>query len=166
MSNEIDQLTSLVNSVDLSTVQTSFPLLQSGVCQFQVQECGWQMPEDTAKQPFLHIKMVTTQPWKTVPHEGAPVKEVAPGFPMTHRIYVGKYIDKKGEEKTYGIDAIARFRESAFGKASTGTRFNPEEMLGQMITVRLNFNPAPKNDKTGEVYGPRTEVVGFVAKKA
>lgn len=167
MSSELDILNQLQN-IDLSTVETSFPLLASGLLTAQIQEC--EMKRDTDKKgddakPYLWVKYALTQPWQTVAHDGADSKPVNVGFPISERIYVGQYADKKtGEMKWYGLDRIARLREAVFGKAPAGTKVVPAELLGQPITLRLRFDPAPRNDKTGQVYGPQTVVDGYVKK--
>lgn len=160
-----------INSIDLSTVETDFPLLDSGVVTAQIQSCSFE--RDTAKKgdaakPYLTVKYALTQPHKTTGHEGMTVKTINPGergSTLSENIYYGNYEDKKtGEIKKYGIDRIAKLREAVFGKAETGARFVPAEMLGQAITLRLKFDPRPTNKATGEVYGPRTEVADYVRK--
>lgn len=167
--SDIDVLNEIQN-LDLSTVETEFPLLASGVVAAQVQECEFKRDEDKGAdaKPYLWVKYAITQPWKTVAHEGLTVKQLNPGdrgMTISQRIYIGQYDKKDGSGKAwYGLDTVAKLRESAFGKAPAGTRLNPSEMLGQSVLLVLKFDPAPKNSKTGEVYGPRTEVSGFVRK--
>lgn len=168
MSTELDSLNDPSN-IDLSTVETDFPLLASGIVSCQVQECEWKT-EESKKKPgqmnkYLHLKVVTAQPWNSVAFEGREAKQINPGFPITHRNYVGTYVDQKDNKtKPYGTEFLARLRESAFGKPSPGTQFNPAEMLGQTVIARLKFEPKPKNKETGEEYGPRTSIDGFVRK--
>ena len=94
------------------------------------------------------------------------MKELQPGqrgMSINERVYVGTYEDKKtGETKWYGVDKLALLRECVFGKATGGTKFVPAELKGQSVTIKLQFEPAPRNEKTGEVYGPRTSVAGYV----
>lgn len=157
-----------INNIDLSTVETEYPLLKSGMVSVQVQTCEWQT--ETSKKTgkdntYLNLKVVTTQPWETVAHEGRAVRTISPGFPITHRIYVGSYVDDKdGSPKQYGVTQVAQLREAAFGKAQSGARFNAPEMLGQNIVVVLKFEPNPK-DKDGNTFGPRTSIDRFVAKR-
>lgn len=169
MSQELDSI-SQVQNIDLSTVETEYPLLASGIVAAQVQECEWRT-EESKKKPgqmntYLHIKVVTTQPWRSVAFEGREAKEINPGFPITHRNYIGTFVDERdgGKVKPYGEKLIAQLRESAFGRAPAGTRFNPAEMLGQSVMVQLKFEPKPVNKDTGEEYGPRTSISGFVRK--
>lgn len=166
MSSELDILSQLQN-IDLSTVETSFPLLASGIVTAQVQECEFKRDTDKkgdSAKPYCWIKCSLTQPWQTVSHEGVESKPVSPGFPITKRVYVGTYVDKEGKTKWYGLDELARFRESAYGPAPQGQKFVPAEMLGQNVVLRLAFDPSPKNDKTGQVYGPQTTIAGYVRK--
>jgi hypothetical protein len=163
MSSELDIL-SQVQSMDLSKVETSFPILKTGVVKATVTECKFDKDEAKADaKPYLHVKYALAQPWETQPIDGVPSKPINPGFGFTQRIYVGTY-EKDGETKWYGVDQLARLRESAFGVATPGSQFKPEEMIGQEVTVKLKFDPAPKNTKTGQVYGPQTTVDGFVRK--
>ena len=160
MSEDINAMMD-INSIDLSTVETDFPLLASGPCGLQIQECEFKTNDKSGK-PFLHVKFATT------PHGGNPVKTVNPGdrgSTLNKDIYYGKYEDAKtGELKPYGVDEIAKLREAVFGKAAPGTRFDPAEMLGQNLVGNLRFDPEPKNKKTGEVFGPRTEVASYIRK--
>lgn len=170
MSDELNAMVD-INSIDLSTVETNFPLLDNGIVTVQIQECDFKRDTATkgdAAKPYLWVKYALTQPWKTVAHEGLVVKTVNPGdrgSMLTQSIYYGNYEDKKtGEVKKYGVDRIAKLREAVFGKAGPGQRFVPAELLGQTLSVRLKFDPAPKNEDTGKTYGPRTEVVDYIRK--
>lgn len=166
---EIDILSQL-NAVDLSTVETSFPLLASGVVLTSIKSAKFDKDANKPDaKPFLAVEYSLTQAWKTVEHEGLTSHPVNPGdrgSQVTERIYVGKYTDKKtGDEKWYGLDRIAKLREAVFGKAPAGTQFVPEELIGHPIALRLLFEPAPKNKDTGEVYGPRTSVAAYIRQK-
>lgn len=156
-----------INSIDLSTVETDFPLLATGLVGVQIQECEFKTNDKSGK-PFLHVKYALTQPHKTTDHGGLPVKTINPGdrgSTLSEQIYYGNYEDKKtGEVKKYGVDKIAKLREAVFGKAQPGDRFSAPDMLGQALVVKLRFVPEPKNEKTGEVFGPRTEVQDYVRK--
>lgn len=172
MSSDIDILQQ-INDIDLSKVETSFPLLATGVVLATI--IGAEMKRDTEKKgsdakPYIHVEFDLAQAWKTVAHDGAESKVVNPGdrgSKFTKSIYIGQYEDKKtGEMKWYGLDEYARLREAALGKAQPGAKINPAELIGQQMPVKLTFNPAPRNEKTGETYGPRTEVTGYIRKKA
>lgn len=167
--NELDIMSQL-DSVDLSKVETSFPLLASGLVTVQVTACEFK--RDTEKKadakPYMLVELSLVAPWKTVARDGEASKEVNPGdrgSKITDRIYFGDYEDKKtGEMKKYGYDRMATLREAAFGKAQEGAKFSaiPQEMLGQTITAELKFEAAPVNKDTKEVYGPRTSVARYV----
>jgi len=166
--SDIDILQQM-NDIDLSKVETSFPMLDSGIADFQVKAC--EMRRDTDKKadakPYCFIELTLTAPWRTTSFNGDS-RVINPGdrgSTINKRVYIGQYEDKNTHElKWYGIDELARFRESAYGKAPAGTKFNPAEMLGQNIKARLKFDPAPKG-KDGTIYGPRTEVDAFIAKR-
>lgn len=171
MSDELDILNEL-NDIDLSKVETSFPLLASGIVNALVTKCEYQRDTETKgadAKPYCLVEFAIQQPHSTVAHEGVPSKVLQPGdrgMTITQRVYVGKYEDKNsGELRWYGLDTLAKLREAAFGKAPEGTRFVPADMVGQTVAIKLKFDPAPKNKKTGETYGPRTEVDGYIRKK-
>lgn len=164
-----------MNAIDLSKVETSFPLLATGVVEAQIQECEFK--RDTEKKgddakPYLFVKYALTQPWKTVPHDGAEAKNLNPGdrgMTVTESIYIGTYVDKNGDTKPYGVDRIALLRECVTGQkaaAGTGIKTVPDAVRGQVVLLKLKFDPAPRNNKTNEVYGPRTSVDGYVRRKA
>jgi len=171
MSEELDVM-QMMDSIDLSKVETEFPIPAGGIVAAQIQECEFR--RDTEKKgpdakPYLYVTYNFTQPWKTQSIDGGIVKEILPGgrgSTINERIYVGYYEDKKtGEQKTYGTDRIALLRECVLGKAQPGTKFQPAELKGQSITLKLIFEPAPRNEKTNEVYGPRTSVASYLRKK-
>lgn len=172
MSNEIDILNEM-NAVDLSKVETGFPLLASGVVPANIVKC--EMKRDVEKKgdaakPYCYIEYTLAQPWKTCGHDG-PVTTIEVGkrgSKFNERVYIGKYNDKEtGEEKWYGMDRLLLLREAVFGrKINPGEQFVPTELIGQSVQVRLKFEPAPVNKDTKEVYGPRTSVDGYVKKKA
>lgn len=158
-----------INDTDLSKVETSYPILAAGVVSATITEIELKAIENKEGQsnPWAIVKYTLAQPWKTQPLADAPSRDVSPGFAITERISLKPWEDPKtGEVKNFGITRLAMLREAVFGKAAPGTKFNPEELLGQPITLKLKFDPAPKNKKTGEVYGPATEVDGYVKRKA
>lgn len=161
-----------MDNIDLAKVETDFPILATGVVQVQIQDCEFR--RDTEKKgpdakPYCYISYNLTQPWKTQSIDGSVVKEIQPGArgsTINERVYVGTYEDKKThEEKWYGVDRLALLRECVFGKAQPGTKFNPAELKGQSVTIKLLFEPRPTNEKTGEVYGPRTSVATYIRRK-
>lgn len=166
MSDELN-IDALLANVDLATVETSFPILKGGVVQFQITEITNTPAESSDKKPYVAIKYTLAQSWTTQPIDGAPAKDVAPGFPITERIYIFNWTDPKdGTVKNFGLTRLAMLREAVLGKATAGTRFNSAELLGQSVMLKLKFDPAPKNAKTGETYGPQTSVDGYVRKKS
>lgn len=165
------EIMSMLTDVDLSKVETSFPILASGLTQVNIAKCELRRDVDKKgdeAKPYFYIEYALANPWKTVAQNGEPSKVINPGdrgSSFNERIYVGKYTDKKdGTEKVYGLDRLAKLREAAFGKAPEGQRFIPMEMIGQTITIDLIYEPAPKNKDTGEVYGPRTSVKNYIKK--
>ncbi len=172
MSSEIDILQQ-INDIDLSKVETSFPLLATGAVLTNI--IGCELKRDTEKKgsdakPYIEVQYDLAQSWKTVERDGIPSKVVNPGdrgSKLTERIYIGTYEDKKdGSTKWYGVERYAQLREAAIGKAAEGAKINPAELLGQSVTIKLLFEPAPMNKDTKEVYGPRTSVSGYIRKKS
>jgi hypothetical protein len=165
MENELDILNSL-QQVDISKVETSYPLLATGNVQMQITSMsfGMKKKKDESTYPNCEIKFALMQPWKTVPIDGIPAKDIPPGFPMTKNIFMGT-VQKDGKEENYGLKELVTLRECIHGKAPEGARIQKEDFLGQTVLCKLKFDPAPVNKETKEVYGPRTDIVGYVRKK-
>src|SRR6187402_298023 len=160
-----------LNDVDLSKVETSFPLLAPGIVPLTIGKV--ELRRDVEKKgmdakPYYFVEYSLAQPWKTIAFDGVESKPVNPGdrgATFNERIYIGKYNDKNtGEEKWYGLDTIAKLREAALGKAAEGTKFISAELIGQQIMARLQFEPAPRNKDTGETYGPRSSIAAYIKK--
>ena len=166
MSDDIDILQQIEN-VDLGKVETSYPLLKTGLCRLTIKSMEFKRIESKkgALQAWCLLEFVTAQQWETVAHDGLPVKPIAPGFPLKKRVYMEPSKDKTtGEDVNYGIKDLALLRECIYGKAPEGTRLQVSDFLGQEVIGKLKFDPAPKNKDTGETFGPRTEVDGYVRK--
>lgn len=165
MESELDILNSIQN-VDLSKVETSFPLLKTGNVQAQIVEMTFSMKEkkDGDKYPNCMVKYALAQPWTTVAVDGAPAKDVQPGFTFSENIYMAPVTKKDGSVDNFGIQRLALLRECIHGKAAEGAKIQKEDFLGQTVMVKLKFDPAPRDKKTGEVFGPRTDVDGYVRK--
>jgi hypothetical protein len=161
-----------INDVDLSKVETDFPLLASGIVTLNIDKLDWKQEESKKElgktNTYLLCEFSLAQPWKTAPREGIPSKAINPGdrgSKIIERIYVGKKVDEKtGEEKWYGLDTITKLREAVYGKAAEGSKFDPNVLLGQQLQAELKFDPAPVNKETKEVYGPRTTIKNFIRK--
>lgn len=153
--NELDIMSAL-DSVDLSTVQTSFPILKGGVVTAQIAAIE---PDNEKKR--VQVKYTLTQDWSQI--DGTPVSQ---GFGFNEFIYLNDWTDPKtGEVKNFGVQRLAQLREAVLGKAAPGVKFSIPDLLGQSITLTLKYEAAPTNKKTGEVYGPQTSVSGYVKAK-
>lgn len=166
MDNDILQQ---VQSVNLGTVVTDFPVLAPGVVSATIESVTFEYKENKEGEnlPWAVVKLKLAQDWKTQPLEGIPSRHIAAGFVLTDNISLKPWTDPKTQEvKNFGITRLALLRECVFGKAAEGTVFRPEELINQTVTVKLTFDPAPKNKKTGEVYGPQTVVDTYIRRKA
>lgn len=165
MSTELDIMSQL-NSVDLSKVETSFPILKPGILQFQIKEIGVVTPDESDKKPFVGIEYTLLQPWESQPLDGGAAKPIAAGYPIRERVYVNDWTDPKTNEvKNFGRVQLLKLREAIFGPIQPGQRLDFNEMRGQTVTLRIGFDPAPKNRKTGETYGPQNTVEAYVKAK-
>lgn len=161
------ELLQQIDNIDLSTVETNFPHLATGNVLFTINDAKLTQDEASPDKPYFEIKYALAQEWRTQPFDGAPSKPVSPGqrgSELTQRIYIGYYTARDGTEKTYGIEQYAQLREAALGRAEPGAKINPPELIGQTVTLKLLFNPAPTNKDKTETYGPRTEINGYVRK--
>lgn len=162
MSSELDIMEQL-NSVDLSKVETSYPILKAGVVQAQIVEVS-AVPAEGDKKAYVNVKYTLAQPWESQPLDG-PSKPINPGFPISERVYINDWTDPKtGEVKNFGRVRLLQLREAVLGPIQPGEKLDFNALRGQSITLRLAFDPAPKNSKTGETYGPQTTVAGYVKK--
>lgn len=157
-----------IQDVDLSKVETSFPVLAAGIVQAVITSIEFEKRENKKGEhnPWCIVKYTLAQPWKTQPLPDVPVRDVSIGFPITESISIKPWTDPKtGEEKNFGLTRLAMLREAVFGRAAPGAKFVPDELINQPINLRLKFDPAPKNKETGEVYPPQTRVDGYVKAK-
>lgn len=171
--SDIDILQQMDN-IDVSKVETSFPIPAEGLVRARVTSAKREQEPNKKKggtNTFFEFEFAFTQDWRTQPINGNPSSPIpvgGRGSKMTKRVYVGQYEKKDGSGLAwYGIEELAKLRESALGKAPAGTSYSNlcDDVLGQEVTLVLKFDPAPKNKDTGEVYGPRTEITNYVAKK-
>lgn len=156
-----------IDNVDLSKVETSYPHLATGNVTFNITDAKITQDDDKPEKPYFLINYALAQDWRTQPFDGIPSKTVAPGArgsEIQQRIYFGYYEDKNHEEQVYGIPQYAQLREAALGRAEPGAKINPSELIGQTVTLKLKFNPAPTNKEKTETYGARTEIDGYVRK--
>lgn len=166
MSNENSELDimSQLDAMNITDIETAYPLLKSGIVSAQISAISSE--QDEGKPPYVKVEYTLAQDWETTPHEGRPIRTVATGFPLTERIYVQPWVDPKtGETKNFGRTRLAQLREAVLGEPKDGDKlsdFTP--LMGQTIMLKLKFDPAPKNKKTNEVYGPQTTVDGYVRK--
>lgn len=166
MSDELD-IMSRLDSVDLSKVETSFPILAAGVVQAQLVSIQ-PVAGDGDKKPFIEVKYTLAAPWHTQPGESES-RPVNPGFPLSERVYTNDWTDPKtGETKNFGRVRLLQLAEAIRGRKATADEKLSSifpQLIGQQVTLRLKYDPAPRNDKTGQVYGPQTTVDGYVRAK-
>ena len=158
MSDEVDILSQLDN-IDLSTVQTGFPLLKTGIVSMTI--TGFEDDRADNGTQILKVKLALAQPWQDVDS-----KTVNQGFPMTDFIRFNEWVDPKtNEKKNFGLLRVAELRAAVMGKAKPGDRFNREQLINQVVQVSLKYDPAPTNKTTKEVYGPQTTIARYITKK-
>ena len=154
-----------LNQTDLTTIETSFPIPKAGLVAAMIADITENTVDDSGnelKAPFVAIKYTFTQDWETHPVNGVS-KPILAGFPLTERVYVSDWTDPKtGEVKNFGITQLTKLREAVYGPAKPGDQLIFQELLGQSLILRLKYDPAPKNKKTGETYGPQTTVSGYL----
>jgi hypothetical protein len=148
-----------LDSVDLSTVETSYPLLKTGVYPTTVASCQLEDQKAPKTGKNLVIKYTLTETAESV--DG---RQVNPGFAIMERISLTKTFKDDGSPKYDPLPRLAQFREAIFGKAETGTGFMPlEQYIGQAITIRVKHDPHSKG-RDGTDYGPQSSVNGYVRK--
>lgn len=158
MSEEENVLNQL-DSIDLSTVETSYPNLKTGHYHVRVVGCT----VEDGKKPGaknLVIKFALTEATEAV--DG---RQVNPGFVIMQRVSLTKTFKDDGSPKYDPMPTLAKFREAIFGKATAGTQFMPlEQYIGQELDITVKFDANVVNKVTKEEYGPQSSVTGYVRK--
>ena len=145
MSNDNIDLAAIdLDNLDLSTVETGFPLLPDGIVEVSVSEVSIK-PNKAGTGQNLTIKLVTTQPMTDL--NG---KAINPGFPVFDLISLTPTAKYDPRPK------LAEFKESATG-SKTGSFNPPEQYLGAVLTVRL------KVERSSE-FGDKNRIVRYIKK--
>lgn len=129
-------------NADLTSVDTSFPVLEAGVISCVIAEMKEGETKEN-KKPVLNIKLTTAQPWKTTRGDEKPA-----GFPLNDMVSLSK------TDKYDPRQRLAQIKEAVFGDKA-GAFGQPAEYIGKPVTVRIKV----END---EEYGPRNRVASYV----
>lgn len=150
MSDQIDSLSDLQN-VDLSGVDTSFPVIAPGAYRFKVADVQVVPNKNKDGNNFV-VKLTLDQLVMSVPDAGGAAREISPGFPLTH------LISMKPTEK-YDQSAINRnlagFQEAVLGRK--GSLLPLTQYVGLDVTCQV------KVEESAE-FGKQNRVSRFVKK--
>ncbi len=136
---------SMLDSLDLSTVQTGMPLIPEQLVELEVIKLEVKDSKNDSAKKNLHISLATTQPMTSV--EG---KALNPGFPVFD--LVSLTMTDKYDFRT----RLAEFREATVGKVPGP--FNPvEQYIGCKVMVRMKI-------ERSEEFGNRNRVGRYIKK--
>lgn len=140
-----DILNSLMTE-DLSNVQTTFPLLNAGLCKVRVAEIST-APNKTNTGNNLKIKFVTVDA-QPATRAGVPC-EIAPGYPImfTHSLVQTEKFDPR--------ERLAQIMDCFLGKR--GSFMPVEQFLGLEGVVKLKHD-----GKADDEYGIQAVIKQFV----
>jgi hypothetical protein len=152
MSDDTSDASDVVNSLDsmdMSSVNTSFPVLRPGPYNFQVESMEIKESKKTAGQMSLNIKLKLLQEGQD--HKTGAV--INAGFPLFHTILltpVGKLTPDMIKR------SLAQFMEGVLGHKNGP--FKPfEQYLGQTVTARVKVD-------SSEQYGDQNRIDAFIKK--
>lgn len=141
MQETTQSIDSMLNA-DLSSVDTSFPVLQAGVVNCVVAECRLGESKEK-KTPGIMMKLTTSHSVKTTKGIEKPA-----GFPINHTIWLTP--SEKYDPKTN----LAQFKEAVFGDKS-GAFGDPAQYVGHPVAIRLGI-------ESSEEFGEQNRVKSFV----
>jgi hypothetical protein len=136
--------------VDLSSVDTSFPLLAEGMYDLEVKAMEQKKTKDE-QGDMIVATFVTTREGRST--KGAPIN---PGFPIFYRLN----LTPKGEmTEAMILRNLAKFREGVTGSKSGS--FGPiEQYVGKVVRAKV----VVRVDKTGN-FGDVNDIKSFVNEK-
>lgn len=162
MSDDIDILNQLSN-INLSSVQTSFPLLATGLYDLTVAEMKVEQQKAPKVGNNIKIKLTTQNP--SVDIDG---KQVNPGFPMFDTISLTKSFKEDGSINYDPAQKLAAFKEAVTGskEGSFGAPAEWAELyVGKTVQARVTYSPTSVDKRTQKDYGPQSRIDRYVKQK-
>lgn len=135
-----------LDNMDLSGVQTGFPLMSAGTYKFQIAEVEKKESKNKPGQFNLHIKLKLNETAKRHMSE----ETIQPGFPLNHVISLTQ------TEKYDPRRPLAEFKEAVTG-SKDGAFGAPASYVGQFVTCSIKI----EKDKT-EKYPDSNRVARFL----
>lgn len=147
--SSVDALSAL-ESYDLSGVDTEFPVLEAGVCDFIIGEMSTERTK-SGEGTNLVIKLKTAMPWKTRKGE---VKQA--GFPLRDSVYIpdDKTSEKGAKAWQMTQQKLAQLRLSALG-SQEGAFGKTDQYIGKTVTARIKIESSTE-------YGDSNRIAAYV----
>ena len=140
---------------DLSTVDTSRPILREGLYDLAVVAAVQDVSKD-GKKINLNVKLKTVRNEKT---KDSPPQDVAAGFPLR------KHTISLSETPEYTQDSI-RKAVAEFVQGCNMQRLYPlSQFDGALVTAKVIVEPERRNKETGELYPEGNKIKFFVTPK-
>lgn len=140
----------VLGSVDLSTIDTSMPVLAPGQYEFEIAEME-RAQSKTKEGTYLKIKLkLVTENVQTITDE-----HVNPGFPLLHMISLVR-TDNYDPLKSIAVflDALG-LRDQPFDQTF-------ESYVGRTLVAKTKVDQEREDPNTGQVYPKATRVAAFV----
>lgn len=139
-----------VENMDLTNVETDFPVLEQGICDFTIAN----MQAETSKNgngTNIIVELKTAMPYKTRKGE---VKQ--PGFPLRDSIYIPNDTtsEKGATAMRMSQQKLAQLKLSVFG-TQEGAFGKFEQYVGKTVSARLKI-------ESDEQFGDRNRVAAYV----
>lgn len=145
---------------DMSSVDTSFPLLAPDTYEFTITNIELKTSQNTGGS-YISMSLALSSEGALTPN-GDPV---GPGYPVTHMISTST-TEKMSEEDIKRN--IAQFMDAVVGKSAreSGVHFDVtlESYKQQTLIAKTKNQPERVDKNTGETYAPRTVVSYFIPK--
>lgn len=139
--NEVPSVDSMLNA-DLSSVDTSFPVLAAGVVSCVIAECSRGETKEK-KVPVLNFKFTTSTPHAKSTGDMQPA-----GFPLRDMVSLNP------TEKYDPRQRLAQIKEAVFG-TKEGSFGDPAEYVGKPVTLRIKI-------ESSEEFGNQNRVAAYV----
>lgn len=147
-------------SVDLSEVDTSYPILEAGTWEFQIKSAEKKTSENTGGEYLLFQCSLVSSNANDI--TGAPLN---PGYSMRHMINLtpsAKQIENKGEaqcEKDIFAD-VCKFLDAIQAEREWDETL--ESYVGLTFYAKTKVGKERTDPKTGNTYAAQAEFAGFL----